>query len=200
MELPDIVNQIIAHVPNIDFSKSYNDETVSLFETTIRYLGGMLSGYDFLTGPLAYLANDTNNVRALLTQSENLAGFLEYAFDTPSGVPRNGLIFSNRTTDGSQTNDLATIGTLVLEWTHLSDLTGNPTYASLSQKGESYLLNPQPAIDEPWPGLVGDTINVTTGLFTTALGGWQGGDDSFYEYLIKMYVYDNSRFSLYRDR
>jgi mannosyl-oligosaccharide alpha-1,2-mannosidase len=29
-------------------------------------------------------------------------------------------------------NGLATIGSLVLEWTHLADLTGNQTYAHLS--------------------------------------------------------------------
>ncbi len=43
-------------------------------------------------------------------------------------------------------------------------------------------------------------MNISTGLFTDASGGWQGGDDSFYEYLIKMYVYDPVRFASYRDR
>lgn len=33
-----------------------------------------------------------------------------------------------------------------------------------------------------------------------AQGGWNGGDDSFYEYLLKMYVYDSSRFSNYSER
>jgi mannosyl-oligosaccharide alpha-1,2-mannosidase len=89
----------------------------------------------------------------------------------------------------------------VLEWTHLSDLTGDPTYAELSQKGESYLLNPkfQPPLSQPWPGLLGTSVNTTTGLFQDVVGGWNGGDDSYYEYLIKMWVYDSSRFSTYRD-
>jgi mannosyl-oligosaccharide alpha-1,2-mannosidase len=55
----DIVNQIIDYIPTINY---FNTSTeVSLFETTIRYLGGMLSAYDFLSGPLADLAD---NVRA----------------------------------------------------------------------------------------------------------------------------------------
>jgi len=54
MELPDIVNEIIDYVPTIDFSVT--SEQVSLFETTIRYLGGMLAGYDLLKGPLSSLA------------------------------------------------------------------------------------------------------------------------------------------------
>lgn len=92
----------------------------------------------------------------------------------------------NRTTDGSTNNGLATIGTLVLEWTHLSDLTGNKTYGELTQKGESYLLNPQPKSSEPWDGLVGTNVDLNTGKFLDASGGWNGGDDSFYEYLIKV--------------
>lgn len=88
----------------------------------------------------------------------------------------------------------------MLEWTHLSDLTNDEEYGQLAQKGESYLLNPQPASSEPFPGLVGTNVNITTGQFEDANGGWSGGDDSFYEYLIKMYVYDSSRFGSYKDR
>lgn len=40
----DVVLQILDYVPEIDFSVSYDDTVVSLFETTIRYLGGLLSG------------------------------------------------------------------------------------------------------------------------------------------------------------
>jgi len=201
MEDADIVNTILEFVPTINWSVSYQDEQVSLFETTIRYLGGILSAYDLLSGPLGGLAQNKSLIPQLLQQATNLANNLSYAFDTPTGIPQNNLIFSSRTSDGATTNGLATIGTLVLEWTRLSDLTGNSTYAQLAEKGESYLLSPQPAaIAEPWAGLVGTNVDIATGLFVDGNGGWNGGDDSFYEYLIKMYVYDSSRFSQYRDR
>ncbi|KAF2724990.1 glycoside hydrolase family 47 protein [Polychaeton citri CBS 116435] len=201
MDKPDIVNIILDYIPTVDFSVSKDDELVSLFETTIRYLGGMLSAYDLLRGPYSDFSLDhPENVEKLLEQSQNLANYLSYAFDTPSGVPANNLDFGNRSTDGSSTNGLATIGTLVLEWQRLSDLTGNSTYGELAQKGESYLLNPQPSWAEPWPGLVGTNVDIDTGEFVDAIGGWNGGDDSFYEYLIKMYVYDSDRYSNYRDR
>ena len=64
MQQKDVVNQIIEYIPTIDFTKTSSE--VSLFETTIRYLGGMVSGYDFLTGPLAGLAD---NVLSLLNWS-----------------------------------------------------------------------------------------------------------------------------------
>lgn len=140
------------------------------------------------------------NVDALLDQAKVLADALKYAFDTPSGVPVNDLWFTNGSTDGSRTNGLATVGTLVLEWTRLSDLLGDDEYARLAQIAESYLLNPQPAYNEPWPGLVGSAISVTNGSFVDASGGWTGGTDSFYEYLIKMWIYDTDRFSEYKDR
>jgi len=197
MEIPTIVDQILGFIPTIDFDVT--DSGVSLFETTIRYLGGMLSAYDFLKGPLSNLASNATAVDLILKQAERLAGNLAYTFDTPTGIPRNNLEFPN-STDGSTTNGLATIGTLVLEWVHLSDLSGNTTYGDLAQKGESYLLNPKPASSEPFPGLVGTNVDVNTGLFQDASGGWVGGDDSFYEYLIKMYVYDTTRFASYKDR
>lgn len=159
----------------------------------------ILAGYDLLKGPLSNLASNSTAVEAVLAQAKHLADNLAYAFDTPTGIPSNNLNFPNGT-DGSTTNGLATIGTLVLEWTRLSDLTGDDKYAKLSQKGESYLLAPKPATSEPWPGLVGTNVDINTGLFQDAFGGWVGGDDSFYEYLIKMYVYDSSRFGDYKDR
>ncbi|RKF78764.1 putative mannosyl-oligosaccharide alpha-1,2-mannosidase 1B [Golovinomyces cichoracearum] len=216
MEIPEVVNQILDFVPTINFDQTNSE--VSLFETTIRYLGGLLSGqfeilclkytrplisslaYDLLKGPLSNIASSEAKVDLILQKATHLADNLAYAFDTPSGIPRNGLFITNKTADDSPTNSLATIGTLVLEWTHLSDLTGNQTYAKLSQKAQSYLMNPKPASSEPWPGLVGSYISIKTGEFQDAYGGWVGGADSFYEYLIKMYAYDTSRFETYRDR
>ena len=198
MEIQPIVSEILDYIPTIDFTTTATE--VSLFETTIRYLGGMLSSYDLLKGPLSSLATNASAVDSLLTQSRNLADSLKYAFDTATGIPSNNLFFTNRSTDGSTSNGLATIGSLQLEWQHLSDLTGDSEYGDLAQKAETYLLNPQPAFAQPFPGLSGTNVNITTGQFQDATGGWNGGDDSFYEYLLKMYVYDSSRFSNYSDR
>lgn len=50
MQLPEVVNTVLDFIPTIDFDHT-NDE-ISLFETTIRYIGGLLSGGYFvmLTG------------------------------------------------------------------------------------------------------------------------------------------------------
>lgn len=223
MEKQDVVDQIVNYIPSIDFSNSATE--VSLFETTIRYLGGLLAGetttkfdqtkmspvlfsdsalcftgYDLLTGPLSNLASNNTNVEAILTQATNLADNLKFAFNTPTGIPDNNLFLGPPRLANSSTNGLATIGTLVMEWTRLSDLTGNPEYAQLSQKAESYLLDPKPALGEPFPGLLGTDVGIANGSFIDSSGAWTGGTDSFYEYLIKMYLYDPARFSFYKDR
>lgn len=193
-----VVKQILDFIPTIDYTQTATE--VSLFETTIRYLGGMISSYELLKGPLKNLSNDTNGIQALIDQSVNLANALKFAFDTPTGIPANNIYFTNRSDDGSPTNGIATIGTLVLEWTRLADLTGITEYGTLSQRGESYLLDPKPAYNEPFPGLIGTYVGIENASFVDASGGWIGGDDSFYEYLIKMWVYDPNRFQLYKDR
>jgi len=158
------------------------------------------TAYDLLTGPLSDYASDKDKVDSILSQAKRLADNLKVAFTTPSGVPDNNLYFDPPRIANSTTNGIATIGTLVLEWTRLSDLTGNPEYGELAQKGESYLLDPQPALGEPFPGLIGTNVNVSNGNFLDSSGGWTGGTDSFYEYLIKMWLYDPTRFGLYKDR
>ncbi len=175
----------------LSLSQGSNEEGMQLTLT---------SAYDLLTGPLKCHFNGTSQAAQVLSQAKRLADNLKVAFDTPSGIPDNDLFFSPPRKSGSTTNGIATIGTLVMEWTRLSDLTGDPEYAQLTQKAEEYLLRPQPALGEPFPGLLGTNVNITNGKFLDGSGGWVGGDDSFYEYLIKMYLYDPSRFGEYKDR
>ena len=146
-----------------------------------------------------YVTN-TTLLSVILDQAVHLADNLKVAFDTPSGVPINGLLFEPPRLSDDTSNGLAAMGTLVLEWTRLSDKTGKKEYAELAQKGESYLLNPQPKeLAEPYPGLLGSDVDVRNGSFLNSRGGWNGGTDSYYEYLIKMYVYDTARFGEYKD-
>lgn len=198
----EIVEQILEYIPTIDFSVSYNDTVVSLFETTIRYLGGLLSGYDLLVGPLAsQYGNDSSLADAVLAKAQSLGDNLKFAFDTPTGIPDNSIYLNPARLANSSTNGVATIGTLVMEWTRLSDLTGDATYGELAKKGESYLIDPlNPELGEPFPGLLGSSVSIANGSFVDSQGGWTGGTDSYYEYLIKMYLYDPSRFAEYKDR
>ncbi|PNP73771.1 hypothetical protein FNYG_12961 [Fusarium nygamai] len=206
MEQTDIVEIILDFIPTINFTKTNTPKptSVSLFETNIRYLGGLLSAYDLLKGPFKHLKVNKDNVDALLKQATTLADTLKFAFDTPSGIPFGSLWIENQTStdenslqNGTAYTGLAAMGTLVLEWQHLSDLTGDPQYGKLANRAESYWLSPS---SEVWPGLTGGRFNLKTGEILDEYGGWTSGNDSAYEYLIKMYVYDPDRFSHYGER
>lgn len=169
--------------------------------TTTDHLRFVLA-YDLLTGPLASeFDNYTARADAVLAQAKTLGDTLKFAFNTPTGISDNSIFLDPPRLANSTTNGVATIGTLVMEWTRLSDLTGDPTYGELAQKGESYLINPlNPELGEPFPGLLGSDVSISNGSFVDSAGGWTGGTDSYYEYLIKMYLYDPDRFSTYKDR
>ena len=74
MEQTDIVNQILDFIPTIDFTKVDNvtrpgaSLSISVFETNIRYVGGLLAAYDLLKGPFQHLDVDEEKVDALLSQ------------------------------------------------------------------------------------------------------------------------------------
>lgn len=195
MEQTDIVNQILDFIPTIDFTKTGNGTRpgarldVSLFETNIRYIGGLLSAYDLLKGPFSHLKVDSQKVDALLSQCKTLADVLKFAFDTPSGIPVNNVFIHNKTfaprykmQDGKWSAGLAELGTLVLEWQHLSDLTGDPQYGQLAQKAMDHFLEPS---EEVWPGLTGGNFSVDSGKIIDAYGGWTSGNDSAYEVRIR---------------
>jgi mannosyl-oligosaccharide alpha-1,2-mannosidase len=61
---------------SIDFSKP-NTERIPVFETTIRYLGGMLGAYDISGGKHPIL----------LEKADQLGDLLFQAFNTPNGIP-----------------------------------------------------------------------------------------------------------------
>ncbi|KAG9256834.1 family 47 glycoside hydrolase [Emericellopsis atlantica] len=196
------VNQILEFVPTIDFTTTAEPGDISLFETNIRYFGGLLSAYDLLSQePWSDLVKNHTHIEACLKQAQSLADSLKFAFDTPSGIP-DPIIQLNPEPKrkGSTQNNIAEAGTLVLEWTRLSDITGDPQYAELAQKAESYMLKPSPPETEPFPGLTGTFLSIEDGTFVNDDGGWGGYTDSFYEYLIKMYLYDPEEFGFYKDR
>ncbi|RFU80264.1 glycosyl hydrolase family 47 [Trichoderma arundinaceum] len=201
MGATDVVNTILQRVPQINFTTTaVANQGISVFETTIRYVGGLISSYDLLKGPYSSLVTNQTLVNNLLTQAQSLANGLKVSFNTPSGVP-DPTVFFNPTVrnSGASSNNIAEIGSLVLEWTHLSDLSGNPQYGQLAQKGESYLLKPTGS-PEAWPGLVGTFVSTRNGTFQDSNGSWSALSDSFYEYLIKMYLYDPVAFANYKDR
>lgn len=76
MGMEDEFQQAVLAVGEIDFTTSIRND-IPLFETTIRYLGGLLSAYDLSGGKF----------RVLLDKAVELANVLMGAFDTPNRMP-----------------------------------------------------------------------------------------------------------------
>jgi mannosyl-oligosaccharide alpha-1,2-mannosidase len=123
MEQTDIVRQILDFIPTIDFTKIGPgvgaSQSVSLFETNIRYIGGLLSAYDLLKGPFRHLGVEEEEVDGLLQQCVVLAEALKFAFGTKTGIPVNNVFLNNgtfaergRMEDGTWSAGLAEMG----EW------------------------------------------------------------------------------------
>ena len=84
MGLEDLFQQAINFSIHIDFSKSNTPDTVSLFETTIRYVAGMLTAYE-LNG---------NQPQALVDQAKILTDKLSLGFQGSVDVPFGFVDFS----------------------------------------------------------------------------------------------------------
>lgn len=191
MNLTDIVESQLSHIASIDFTYSNGKQPVSAFETTIRYLGGLLSAYDLLTSDYTGIY-DQAQVETLLHQAIILADQLGPRFNTPTGLPAEQLHWGNKSfpTDSfvndinNQTynsSNLAVCGTFILEYYRLSDLSGDPTYRAYADRATQYLVNFDREYSPIFPNLPGGQLDLDTGDYLTYDFGWRAGVDSFFE-------------------
>ncbi|EPS95376.1 hypothetical protein FOMPIDRAFT_146232 [Fomitopsis schrenkii] len=168
----------------IDYVQFDIDTKPQVFETTIRVLGGLLSGHLFAnqTGQPFHLPWYRGE---LLDLAHDLGERLLPAFMTPTGLPiarinlRHGLV-------RSETVDTCTAGagSLILEFGLLSRLTGDTRFEKAAYKAFFALWNRKSDI-----GLVGNTINTFTGSWMRPeISSIGAGIDSFFEYALKWYI------------
>ncbi|KAJ7100265.1 seven-hairpin glycosidase [Mycena belliarum] len=170
MGLEDIFEEAVNFSTQIDFSKSKTSDTVSIFETTIRYLGGLLSAYE-LSG---------EKYPALVTKAAELGDKMAFGWVGPNDVPYGFLDFSTNKPELS-TSNIAEAGTLSLEWYTLTKHTKNATYDALASKSARHIAN----LVAPLPGLAAQGIDPNSGNFVGGYVTWGGGSDSYFEYLVK---------------
>ncbi|KAJ1890875.1 hypothetical protein LPJ66_007232 [Kickxella alabastrina] len=169
-------------VKKVNFGKN-DGEPSKVFETNIRYIGGLISAYE--------LSND----KMFLKQATALADIMLEAFDTPTGIPWQ--MWDVQTGKGSSDsgpmtmNNLAEIGTYQLEFFRLSQLTHDPVYHKAAQRVYDVLLDrnqPKKGTTYSVPGLYPIFIDINSGKFLAGKPNLGGGSDSFYEYLIKTWA------------
>ncbi|CAK9276687.1 unnamed protein product [Sphagnum jensenii] len=160
---------------NLHFNKNYD---ASVFETTIRVLGGLLSAYDLTAEKM------------FLTKAKEIADRLLPAWDTRTGIPYttinldSGRAYNPGWTGGSSV--LADLGTEQVEFIGLSQRTGDPKY---KQKVENVVK--QLRKNFPKDGLLPIYISADSGQPTTGKITFGAMGDSFYEYLLKVWIQGN---------
>ncbi|KAG5980105.1 hypothetical protein E4U55_004378, partial [Claviceps digitariae] len=176
MDLRDEFREAAKAVTTIDWSDT-SDQAANLFETTIRHLGGLLSAYD--------LSGDG----ALLSKAVELGEMLYHGFDTPNNLPGFWLNYAEAKHGNlvAGTNDpSASPASLCLEFTRLSQITGDSKYYDATDRVTRFLERTQNETLLPgmWP-IALDLRNerVLDSRFT--LGALA---DSLYEYLPKMHA------------
>nr|XP_020650758.1 ER degradation-enhancing alpha-mannosidase-like protein 3 isoform X2 [Pogona vitticeps] len=182
-EFEEAVKKVIGDV-NLD-----NDIVVSVFETNIRVLGGLLGGHS-----VAIMLKEKGEMQwyngELLHMAKQLGYKLLPAFNTTSGLPypRVNLKFGVRSPEartGTETDTCtACAGTLILEFAALSRFTGASVFEEYARKALDFLWEKR----QRSSNLVGVTINIHTGDWVRKDSGVGAGIDSYYEYLLKAYV------------
>lgn len=169
-------DEAVDAVAGIDFATSTNSR-VNMFETNIRYLGGLLAAYDL------------SRRSVLLVKAVELGDMLYAGFNTENRMPVDFFDIelskagTGLTVEGSVVS--ASPGTLFMEFTRLSQITGDAKYYTAVSNVVSVFEQGQKKTVLPgmWPTMVNmRAADVVSGRGFT-LGS---GADSLYEYITKM--------------
>lgn len=171
-------DEAVTAVANIDFGIS-SSSRVNIFETNIRYLGGLLAAYDL------------SKREILLTKAIELGDLLYSAFNTENRMPVDFIEFKTAKTGEGLTVESSVVsaspGTLSLEMTRLSQITGNSKYYDAIARVMDVFYRGQNQTSLPglWPKYVSMSAQDVTSGDQYTLGGCA---DSLYEYLPKEYA------------
>ena len=159
------------------------DDTVSVFESTIRVLGGLLSAHLLILDPeLGFRLPNYDG--GLLRLAVNLANRLMPAFNTRTNIPIGTVHLLSGVPHGETTEACtAAAGSLSLEFGILSVLTKNDTYGTAARQALKALHDHRSHLD-----LLGRHIDVESGRWTESVAGIGSNVDSVYEYYLKHYI------------
>ncbi|VBB27025.1 unnamed protein product [Acanthocheilonema viteae] len=194
-ELDEFEKSVERIVKNVRFDSNL---VVSVFETNIRMVGGLISGH-----VMAKLVQSKDENRLgwykdeLLQMAAELADKLLPAFNTSSGIPYSRINLKYGMLDFlRQQHDTCTAcgGTMILEFAALSRLTGKPIYEEKARKAMDFLW----AQRHRGSDLMGTVLNVHSGDWIRRDAGIGAGIDSYYEYCLKAYILLGDERYLYR--
>ncbi|ERT02678.1 hypothetical protein HMPREF1624_00979 [Sporothrix schenckii ATCC 58251] len=125
MGMHDEFDEAYEAVKDIDFTTTPFRSEIPVFETIIRYLGGLIAAYDVSGG-------EKGKYPALLSKAVELAEILMGVFDTPNRMPilyyHWKPAFYSQPKTASSSVSVAELGSMSMEFTRLAQLTGHSKY------------------------------------------------------------------------
>lgn len=138
MNQKDEFNEAVKFIQNMNFKQSFRED-IPVFENVIRIVGGLVSAYDLSAEDI------------LLKAVTDLADLIMEAFDTPNRLPLLYYQWRNPIQNRFASKDayLAEVGSLGLEFSRLSQITGDMKYYdaitritdTLERSRENFYLN-----------------------------------------------------------
>ncbi|KAL5611994.1 hypothetical protein BROUX41_000443 [Berkeleyomyces rouxiae] len=123
MGLKEEFDEAAKALKNIDFTYTSRD-AIPVFETIIRYLGGLLAAFDVSGGA-------DGDYPILLEKAVELAEILMGVFDTPNRMPITYYQWKPNAASQphrAQVGSVAELGSMTMEFTRLAQLTGEQKY------------------------------------------------------------------------
>lgn len=165
-----------------------NDIVVSVFETNIRMVGGLLSAH-ILAEYVQKQADVMLWYRGeLLEMAKDLGYRLLPAFNTSTGIPHARVNLKHgmkvETLRHSRETCTACAGTILLEFAALSRLSGEPIFEAKAHAAMDALWKMRHRSSD----LMGTVLNVHSGDWIRRESGVGAGIDSYYEYCLKSYI------------
>ena len=161
------------------------DEPVSVFETNIRIVGGLVAGHLAAEHLLTSNYPASTNIN-LLHLAVGVAERLLPAFATPTGIPYGtvNLAYGHVPPNETPVTSTASAGTFLLEFAALSRLTGDARFERVARRAARALFVRR----FPLTGLLGSHIDVRTGEWTQPDSSVGSHMDSYLENLLKYHV------------
>ena len=165
-------------VDNMNF---HQDVNVSVFETNIRVVGGLLSGHLLSLEAGVELPEGYPCHGPLLDLAVDVARRLLPAFNTPTGMPFGTVNLMYGVPHGeTPVTCTAGVGTFLVEFATLSRLTGDDVFEKVALRAMNSLHVSRSKLN-----LLGNHINTTDGQWTAIDATIGAGVDSYFEYLVK---------------
>ncbi|KAJ1969553.1 mannosyl-oligosaccharide alpha-1,2-mannosidase [Dispira parvispora] len=159
---------------------------VSVFETTIRILGGLLSAYHWSHQDVLYLTKAIDLADRLLSawlDEENYPIRYGFLARSPPGTNQSKWEAEKIAQMRNLSISVAEVGTLQMEFAYLSHLSKDPKYHQTGQD-VMHSLRAIPKLDGLIPLFIDRKGNLTNHL----LFGVGAHGDSYYEYLLKQWI------------